>query len=214
MISDIQNKLPQKIKMGPRTRAWRGLQVKYGSIKASHSTLCEILPQNKKYLAYAINYDHLNLVCDFLSNFTEIFDSLEKAKEVSISLVVPSYYEMRNFCKIESTDPEIIQKLKLSFGDALKTKFKDCLSDLHYIATFLDPRYKKLKFLDPAKKEKAMMRIISKLNSITESMPKQVKTSNIEPKPKKVKIKRTSVLEVAKNLQVKKNPKLKALMKK
>lgn len=182
---DIQSKLPRKIKPGPRTRAWRGMIVKFESIAASHSKLCEILDPKRKKLIYLIDLELVKEVHSFLKKFEEIFDSLEKSCEPSINLVLPSYYSMVKMLQAEETDSTTTKIMKTEFLLSIKYKFFKSIKDIHFIASFLDSRYKNLKFLSENQKQLKIKMIQNSIIEFAKTFKKESKKKDSKEREQK-----------------------------
>ena len=184
--TDIQKKLPVKVKSGPHTRAWRGLITKFKSVSVSLETLKSAVDEKRKKYVYAIDKDHLESVCTLLLKFEPIFDLLEKSKEPSLNYAVTSYYAMKNFLQASNNDSRMVQVLKENLVHSIDMKFFTSLTPLHYAACFLDCRYKSLKFLNGEEKELKMAEIKKEMQSL---VPEVIRieinaASQAQPKPK------------------------------
>lgn len=201
--ADIQKQLPVKISTGSQTRAWRGLYEKFNRVFSSYKKLT-VLDKVKKF-AYQIDFDILKIATEFLKPFANFFDILEATKSPTFNLVVPSYFSMIRELEITEDDKtkencDVIMSLKLNFREKLEETFWPAISDSHFAATFLDPKYKKMPFgkksvrnvlIEQAKCE--IKRIAKNIQLPTTAQAN--KKSKIDAAPKNTESKSTDLLE-------------------
>ena len=66
----------------------------------------------------------------------------------SLNFVVPTYYLILNICKPIDSDCSVISSLKLIIKEKSEDKILGSITSLHWLATFLDPNFKDLSFID------------------------------------------------------------------
>ncbi|CAF2083912.1 unnamed protein product [Rotaria magnacalcarata] len=150
----IKDKLPKSIKCNSGTRPWRSYFSVHDSINDSFEKLTEILRErNEQHRIFYINTVLLVDIVNLMAQFTLIFDHLEFSKCPTIQNVVPSYYKMASYCTLEknSQQKQIINTLKSEILNALDDKYWSSITTLHWIATYLDPTFKSLSFVNDKK---------------------------------------------------------------
>ncbi|CAF1664557.1 unnamed protein product, partial [Didymodactylos carnosus] len=142
------------IKGGSGTRPWRSYFTVHDSLNASFETLVQILRgRNEQHRIYPINTVLLGDTVDLIRKFALIFDHLEFSNHPTLQNIV-RYYKMAHYCRIEKNAPQqklIINTLKLEIITALNDKYWPSITTLHWIATYLEPIFKHLAFVDDKK---------------------------------------------------------------
>ncbi len=154
--SGIKDKLPKTIKGNSGTRPWRSYFLVHDSLNASFETLSQILrARNEQHRIFYIDTVLLLDIVDLMAQFTPIFDCLEFSNCLTLQNVVPSYYKMASYCqiKVNSEQKQIINTLKSKILIVLDDKYWSSITTLHRIATYLEPTFKSLAFVD-GKKER------------------------------------------------------------
>ena len=90
----------------------------------------------------------LSEISKFMEKFNAIFDSLEFSTRLTLQNVVPSYYLMIEYCTIDKKQKiSITNLLKAAIAKELDDKYLTSTTQLHWIATYLDPSFKELLFV-------------------------------------------------------------------
>ena len=83
-----------------------------------------------------------------MEKFNAIFDNLEFSTRPTLQNVVPSYYLMIEYCTIDKKQKtSITNLLKAEIAKELDDKYLTSTTQLHWIATYLDPSFKELLFV-------------------------------------------------------------------
>ena len=93
-----------------------------------------------------IDLNILQILIDFLRKFREASDFLEDSKYPTLHMVIPWYKILRNHCKANVSDNDILIQIKSVVEQKMIDKIK--IENLHKIAAFFDPRMKQLKILE------------------------------------------------------------------
>jgi hypothetical protein len=93
-----------------------------------------------------IDLNILQILIDFLRKFREASDFLEGSKYPTLHMVIPWYKILRNHCKANVSDNDILIQIKSVVEQKMIDKIK--IENLHKIAAFFDPRMKQLKILE------------------------------------------------------------------
>jgi len=81
------------------------------------------------------------------TQFKYVLETLEASSHPTLHLVVPSYYKLKEVMAVSEDDSEAIQCLKRKIDATLDEKFYSSITQLHWVATFLDPGFKRFKFV-------------------------------------------------------------------
>ena len=89
----LQEQLPKSLKHGGDTRPWVYMFRRSEAIEASYEDLVTLLTGKNRLemiinVSRSLNKDIMNVT----KSVKEVFESLEKVKEPTLQLVVPSYY--------------------------------------------------------------------------------------------------------------------------
>ena len=93
-----------------------------------------------------IDLNILQILIDFLRKFREASDFLEGSKYPTLHMVIPWYKILRNHCKANVSDNDILIQIKSVVEQKMIDKIK--IENLYKIAAFFDPRMKQLKILE------------------------------------------------------------------
>ncbi len=88
---------------------------------------------------------------EILENFNTATELLSYNEKPTLNLVLPLRQKLLTICEINENDIMEIKAFKSVLKCNIEKYYK--ISDIHKIATFLDPNKKKLKFLDDCEKE-------------------------------------------------------------
>ena len=168
--TDIQNKLPSKIKGGCATRAWRGLVSQYNSVFERYDPLLPIMQiKGKHQLLFFVNKDIVKEVLDVMQPFSILFDKFETNSVPSLNTVVPSFYLVMEHLKMKTNDTDCVKTLKLSLKDEIEEKFAPMAdlpvensSNIFWQATLLDSSLKSLSFHSDTAQRKNVIDTIKK----------------------------------------------------
>jgi hypothetical protein len=88
-----------------------------------------------------------------MAQFALIFDHLEFSNYPTLHNVVPSFYVITSYCQIKEKTPQkqIINTLKFRILNVLNDKYWNSITTLHWIATYLEPTFKSLTFINDKK---------------------------------------------------------------
>ncbi|CAF1303326.1 unnamed protein product [Didymodactylos carnosus] len=91
-------------------------------------------------------------ISELMGEFSAIFDNLEFSKKPTLQNVIPSYYLMKQYCIVDNKRKNsIINQLKSEINKQLDDKYWTSTTSLHWIATYLDPSFKELSFVNDRK---------------------------------------------------------------
>ncbi|CAF4178595.1 unnamed protein product [Rotaria sordida] len=145
----LQAKLPKTVKKDSCTRPWRSYYIVYESVYSSYDSLIKLLePMFEENKILSINQNLLKNIVDLMKRFSGIFDQLEFCNQPTLQNVVPSYYAMVDFVRLNSHDRPEIKILKEQIQIALESKYWTSIMQIHWIATFLDPSFRDLSFVN------------------------------------------------------------------
>ena len=85
----------------------------------------------------------------FMEKFYLLFDNLEFSDKPTLQNALPSYYSMKKYCIVDTIKRtnSIINLLKLEIDKELEDKYWTSITQLHWIASWLDPTFKNLLFI-------------------------------------------------------------------
>ncbi len=87
----------------------------------------------------------LSEISDLMGKFSLIFDNLEFSNRPTLQNVIPSYYSMIEYCVVErKRKNSYINLLKAEIAKELDDKYWTSTTQLHWVATYLDPSFKDL----------------------------------------------------------------------
>jgi len=145
----IQEHLAKTIKSSSGTRPWRSYFNVHDSLRTSYEKLLTIFRRrNEQHRLYQIDPVLVGAIADFMKPFSLIFDSLEFANVPTLQNVIPSYYTIKAHVQPNAVDLSIIAELKVELSKSLETKYASSITDLHWVATYLDPSFKNFSFID------------------------------------------------------------------
>ena len=80
--------------------------------------------------------------------FSSIFDSFEFSNVPTLQNVVLSNYMMKNYVQPNKNDLFIIAEPKMELLNSLEEKYAPSITELHRVASYLDPSFKNFSFID------------------------------------------------------------------
>lgn len=144
----LQEQLPKSLKHGGDTRPWIAMYRRAESIEVSYEALVQLLTAKDKLELIGNVSRSLNReIMELTSTVRAIFESMEKANDVTLQLVVPSYYLLSSKFISSPRDSRTIRTFRKYLKQYLDDKFWSSIRAFHWIATFLDPTFKQLEFL-------------------------------------------------------------------
>jgi len=144
----IQEQLPKSLKHGGDTRPWVAMFRRAESVEASYDALIAVLTgKDRLDLIAGVNRPFNREVLEITKSVKEVFESLEKGNDVTLMLVVPSYYLLLQKMAPGVRESSTAQTFKEKLRHYLDAKFWPSLKAMHWMATFLDPSFKHFEFL-------------------------------------------------------------------
>ena len=144
----------------------------------------------KKLLLKDSDVDKIVAISQVLEPICNMLTMLGGENYVTGSIVLPYCKKVVYLVKVEDTDPKFIVDFK---NFIIKDFLKRCRDNLNFdqlkLATFLDPRFKSLKSLEPSQRTQLFKEIKTELKSLTEPEVKSMEgTSETKSVHKKKKI--------------------------
>jgi len=175
----IQEQLPKSLKHGGDTRPWVSMFRRAESVEASYDALVSVLTgKDRLDLIAGVNRAFNREVLEITKSVKEVFESLEKGNNVTLMLVVPSYYLLLQKLAPGIRESSTAQVFKEKLRHYLDAKFWSSIKALHWMATFIDPSFKHLEFLSQSTADDARFRrnlmqdldtwLMEELNTVTE----------------------------------------------
>lgn len=149
--SELNSKLTKSLKQHVKTR-WNSLYIMLKSVFDMYLEIQQLLiERNELHKIAAIDYSLLERLLEFLGPFKDCSEKLS-------SDIIPTIHEhslwfekLIKHCTENVRDSEIITEVKSCATAALKNRFQP--TALHNVALFLNPPYKRLKFMTDAQRE-------------------------------------------------------------
>ena len=148
--SGLQEQLPVTVKKGSSTRRWQGLCDRAHSINESYDTFMRILAEphrDRAILVASVNRRLNENLLGFLKPFGNLFKALQFNSKPTIQYVVLTYYKAVDLAQPLESDSKEIGILKTQFRDIVDRTLFESLKAHHWLATFLDPDFKKFDFV-------------------------------------------------------------------
>jgi len=175
----IQEQLPKSLKHGGDTRPWVSMFRRAESVEASYDALVSVLTgKDRLDLIAGVNRAFNREVLEITKSVKEVFESLEKGNDVTLMLVVPSYYLLLQKLAPGIRESSTAQVFKEKLRHYLDAKFWSSIKAMHWMATFIDPSFKHLEFLPQSTADDARFRrnlmqdldtwLMEELNTVTE----------------------------------------------
>lgn len=152
--SRMQSRLCTTLKQSVVTR-WNSEYIMMNSIITNYDEIKPLLieaDKTEEYLFSAKEFEILVTLSDILKKFNDVTEHMSSQKKVTLPYVLIWHDHLKEFFAVDDKDLSISAKIKREISSAVDIKWKSKLSSWHYIASFLDPRYKKLSFLKDASK--------------------------------------------------------------
>ena len=173
------------------------------SINESYDTLVRILcePHRDRALLIASVNRTLNAdILQFMQPFRKLFEVLQFNSKPTINFAVLTYYKAAALAKPCVGDNPIVATLKKEFTLLLfdRSFFAASLKAHHWLATFLDPRFKRFEFLpiitgDQISFKKTLLSDVDKraLQNMAEVAAKVPQTEESNPPEKRARLERS-----------------------
>ena len=146
----VQEQLPVSVKKGSTTRRWEELIDRAHSIKESYEDLVRILSEphrDRAMLIASVNRKLNAEILDFMEPFRKLFETLQHNTKPTINFAVLTYYKATALSQRSTNDSPVISTLKDEFRSLMDEKYYGSLRAHHWLATFLDPDFKRFQFL-------------------------------------------------------------------
>lgn len=145
----LQEQLPKSLKHGGDTRPWISMYRRAESIEASYESLVNLLTaKNKLELIATVNRSLNREIMLLTKSLKDVFESLEKVDQPTLSLVAPSYYLLLKKFSPVARETGVMSTFRKNLKKYLDEKLWPSISALHWIASFLDPSFKNFTFVD------------------------------------------------------------------
>lgn len=159
--SNMQTKLTHTLKQAIQTR-WNSELTMLKSIVESYDEVETILIDRREFDHLLTKRKILNIkaVIEVLEKFDEATKSLSSQTKPTLHMVIIWHDSLVKHCTPVATDHSLIKNLKSCLLKSMREKWTTRLSDFHYLAVFLDPRYKRLSFLPEVERSKKVDMIV------------------------------------------------------
>lgn len=147
-ISD-QYRLPEEL-VRCQDDNWASILSLFRSIDSQYENILNVLNETGSTHLLSIEKATVSSVAELLKVFEEAIVQLSNTSEPTLNLVIPWVIKLRNLCTIERDEMVVLKQLKNHISIEMNERILSNISIYHRIATFLDPRYKKLVFGSPA----------------------------------------------------------------
>lgn len=165
--SGLNKKLTFSLKQHVKTR-WNSVYYMLHSVERMKTEIKTILNENDELERISnIDFSFLTTILKFLQLFTECSEFLSMESIPTINMYLLWYERLIKHCEADIIDSELMQELKLCAKRAIQKRLKPEL--VHYIALFLYPPFKELKFC--TEDEKKM--IYATIKSMAQDIPKE-----------------------------------------
>lgn len=144
--SSLNSKLEKSLKQEVETR-WNSKLEMLESINDQFEEISDILSERDELNRIEkIDSNVLEVLVNFLKKFREASDFLEGSKYPTLHMVLPWYKTLKDHCKVNISDNDILIQIKSVVETVMLNKLK--IENIHKIAVFFDPRMKQLKILE------------------------------------------------------------------
>ena len=118
------------------------------AVEASYEALVTVLTtKNRLELIARVNRTFNTEIRDLTKAIADVFQSLEKIDEPTLSLIGPSYYLLMKKFATAVRDSVPMETFKKNLRKYMDDKFWRSIVALHWMASFLDPSFKKFDFI-------------------------------------------------------------------
>lgn len=146
--SGFQEQLPTSLKHGGDTRPWVSMFRRADSVEKSFDVLVPKLTEKGRLeLIAKVSRSFNREILAITNSVKDVFESLEKANEPTLHLVVPSYYLLQKSFKPVFRDSKPMKTFRSNLLKYLDEKYWTSVVAFHWIACFLDPTFKNLHFI-------------------------------------------------------------------
>lgn len=181
--SELNNKLSKSLKQHVTTR-WNSIYTMLNSIQVVYGEIQNLLiARDEIFRLGGLNLTTLKSLTDFLNLFRECSENLSSDLYPTLNRYVLWEQKLIKHCKLQPEDSDLVKELKKQTAAALQKRFQP--QDLHYIALFLDPNFKSLKFLSDDKQMSVKSSIKVMLQSILDEEAKDMEVRPIGTIPTK-----------------------------
>ena len=118
------------------------------SVEDSYDKLVAVLTLKDKLAEIAgVNRKINREIRDVTNGVKDLFESMEKAGEPTMQLVVPAYYLMAKRLQPVQGQTQVAAKFRFNLMKYMDSKFWTSIKALHWLACFLDPSFRNFGFL-------------------------------------------------------------------
>jgi hypothetical protein len=164
----MQEYLEHSVKKMVDTR-WNSLYIMAKSIQLEYENIIKILDERKELHKYTIDKNLLDEIVTVFKPFDIAINDLSSSSIPTLNIVIPKIFILKSSLKPNSSDSMIIGNLKKYLISGIEEKIERRLTEWHYLALFLDPRFKNSNLFNSEKLNKTKTLLIQLMNEAKEN---------------------------------------------
>lgn len=148
---------------------WVTILSLFRSIDYQYENILNILNETGETHLLSAEKGTISNVVEFLKVFEEAIMQLSNSSEPTLNLVIPWVSKLQKLCSIERDEITVLKQLKNSIAIEINEHVIKNISVYHRIATFLDPRFKKINFGPQSEQREANVKLKCLVKECVES---------------------------------------------
>ncbi|GFY76050.1 transposable element Hobo transposase [Trichonephila inaurata madagascariensis] len=138
---------------------WTSILGLFRSINNQYDNILKAVNATNATHMLSVEKSTLTAIVAFFKVFEDAILQLSSSTEPTLNLVIPWVAKLQKHCAVESHDPTALKQFKTNIGLEINDRLVKSITVYHRMATFLDPRFKKMVFGSPSEHREASVKV-------------------------------------------------------
>ncbi|GIX81176.1 zinc finger protein 618 [Caerostris darwini] len=153
-----QFQLPEKYTKSPYNK-WKSILTLFRYINNQYENIMFVLNATGNTHLLLVEKSTIGAIVEFLEVFEDAIAQLSSSTEPSLNLVIPWVAKFQKHCSIDADDSDALKQIKANISIEVNDRLVKSITIYHRMATFLDPRFKKMVFGSTSEHQKANTKV-------------------------------------------------------
>ncbi|GBN23234.1 Zinc finger protein 618 [Araneus ventricosus] len=138
---------------------WTSILALFRSIDNQYENILNALNATSATHLLSVEKSTVSSVVEFFKLFEDAIIQLSSSTEPALNLVIPWVAKIQKHCAVDPDDTAALKQFKANIGIEVNDRLVKSINVYHRMATFLDPRFKKMVFGAPAEHRDACNKV-------------------------------------------------------
>lgn len=125
---------------------WTSILALFRSIDGQYENILNALNATNTTHLLSVEKNTISTMVEFFKTFEDAIIQLSNSTEPTLNLVIPWMTRLQRHCDVEHHDSAALKQFKSNVGLEISDRASKSITAYHRMATFLDPRFKKVTF--------------------------------------------------------------------